>query len=226
MPNEIQAVRETRLSGYRDPDPVEPRPANNTNEALEGRGYPNWAAPPANVNVKEKSLKNGWEEVTFNNHPKVKYWHKKNTGERQWWEPNGKPSNDPSVKVNNNSVPSGWSKMKHKNDNSDPPLYWYESNDGNVRWNLKNLNKTNKNKVNNAVNNAKKNVKKAANTVANANAASGNALDPVLKQLEIVENKLQEVQKAIGTAPTAGGGRRKTQRRGRKGRKTRGRRRY
>ncbi len=191
-------------------------------------------APPVKVKTTNTSVKGepNWEEVTFNNHPKVKYWHKKSTGERQWWGPNENASNDPSEKVNNKNVPSGWTKKKHRNNNSNKPLYWYEKNNsGNTVWSINDIPKNEAKKANNAVNNAVKNVNKAANAVNNAGSspAVNNALKPVKNQLEIVQQRLNEVKSVLGkannTAAAAGGGRRKTRNARKSRRKTRGRRR-
>ena len=90
---------------------------------------PSLNAPPNSLPVNEAPV-NGYkdfEEVSFQNHPKVKYWHDKKKGVRQWYAPGTPATNSPEVEVENSSVPPGWKKVQHRNDNSDPPLYWYES---------------------------------------------------------------------------------------------------
>jgi hypothetical protein len=90
---------------------------------------PSLNAPPNSLPVNEAPV-NGhknFEEVTFKNHPKVKYWHNKKKGLRQWHAPGTSSENRPEVEVENSTVPSGWKKIKHRNNNSNPPLYWYES---------------------------------------------------------------------------------------------------
>jgi hypothetical protein len=90
---------------------------------------PSLNAPPNSLPVNEAPV-NGhknFEEVTFKKHPKVKYWHNKKTGARQWHAPGTPKTNRPDVEVENSTVPPGWKKIKHRNNNSDPPLYWYES---------------------------------------------------------------------------------------------------
>ena len=88
---------------------------------------PNLNAPPTSIPVNEKSVKghNNFEEVTFKNHPKVKYWHNKKKGTRQWHAPGTPEINVTDVEVENAEVPPGWKKLKHRNNNSNPPLYWY-----------------------------------------------------------------------------------------------------
>jgi hypothetical protein len=90
---------------------------------------PSLNAPPNSLPVNEAPV-NGhkdFEEVSFQNHPKVKYWHDKKKGVRQWYAPGTPATNSPEVEVENSTVPAGWKKVKHRNNNSDPPLYWYES---------------------------------------------------------------------------------------------------
>jgi hypothetical protein len=90
---------------------------------------PSFNAPPNSLPVNEAPVNghNDFEEVTFPNYPKIKYWHNKKKGTRQWYAPGTPDTNNPRVEVENSSVPPGWKKIKHRNNNSDPPLYWYES---------------------------------------------------------------------------------------------------
>lgn len=114
---------------------IENAPVNNR---IPGKPNPNSfnTPPPKNVPVSEKVVNNRFEEVTFNNHPKVKYWHNKESNNRQWYPPGSTVNNDPSIEVNAANLPSGWKKYKHRNNNVEPPLYWYTNNTGNVQWNL------------------------------------------------------------------------------------------
>ena len=84
------------------------------------------------ANVANAGLPEGWRKEQMANHPSV-VWYEKNTGGEQWYPP-GAEENDPTMFTNDSTLPEGWRKAYHRNNNIDPKLYWYVSPNNQTSW--------------------------------------------------------------------------------------------
>jgi hypothetical protein len=84
------------------------------------------------ANVANATLPEGWKKEQMTNHPAV-VWYEKNNGGEQWFAP-GAEENDPTLFTNDASLPAGWRKAYHRNNNIDPKLYWYVSPNNQTSW--------------------------------------------------------------------------------------------
>lgn len=169
---------------------LKPRENRNGNNGA-GKPANSFPEPPAENKTTNTPLNNNWEKVSFNNHPGLVYYHKKNTGNRQWHKPGTNAGNDPIEQVTNNSLPNGFTKWKHINNNANTPKYWYENNAGSVLWDLP--------AVEAAANNAAQNANAAA---ANAQTAAVNAAEAAAANNEPKANGAANVAANAANAAT------------------------
>lgn len=98
---------------------------NQTNQPNQTNVIPEPNAVHRVTQVANNSLPEGWHKEQMTNHPSV-VWYEKNKGGEQWYVP-GAEENDPTLFINDESLPTGWRKAYHRNNNMDPKLVWYVS---------------------------------------------------------------------------------------------------
>jgi hypothetical protein len=169
--------RANQVAATNEPGNVisEPNAANRVNNRLAtnepGNVIPEPNAVHRVANVANNSLPEGWKKEQMANHPAV-VWYEKNNGGEQWFAP-GAEENDPTMFTNDTSLPSGWRKAYHRNNNIDPKLYWYVSPNNQTSWTRPNVSNGSLNDPTNIPNTANAaNAANAANTANTANAAN------------------------------------------------------
>lgn len=170
------------------------------------------------TNVANNSLPEGWKKEQMKNHPAVVWYEKNNSGE-QWFAP-GAEENDPTMFTNDTSLPSGWRKAYHRNNNIDPKLYWYVSPNNQTSWTRPNVSNgslndpTNIPNIANAPSNVPSNVPSNAPLAPAAmnhlNTREANLSPNIQGQLNRIKQKITNINHSLSSfkQPHTGGKRR------------------
>jgi hypothetical protein len=152
------------------------------------------------ANVANATLPEGWKKEQMTNHPAV-VWYEKNGGE-QWFAP-GAEENDPTMFTNDASLPSGWRKAYHRNNNIDPKLYWYVSPNNQTSWTRPNASNGSLNDPTNLPNTANvpapatSNVPLAPAAINHLNTREANLSPNIQGQLNRIKQKITNINQTL-----------------------------
>ena len=164
------------------------------------------------ANVANNSLPEGWKKEQMANHPAV-VWYEKNNGGEQWFAP-GAEENDPTMFTNDTSLPSGWRKAYHRNNNIDPKLYWYVSPNNQTSWirpNVSNGSLNDPTNIPNAANAANTaNAPLAPAVINHLNTREANLSPNIQGQLNRIKQKITNINQSLSSfKQTQTGGKRR-----------------
>ena len=164
------------------------------------------------ANVANNSLPEGWKKEQMANHPAV-VWYEKNNGGEQWFAP-GAEENDPTMFTNDASLPSGWRKAYHRNNNIDPKLYWYVSPNNQTSWirpNVSNGSLNDPTNIPNAANAANTaNAPLAPAVINHLNTREANLSPNIQGQLNRIKQKITNINQSLSSfKQTQTGGKRR-----------------
>jgi hypothetical protein len=148
------------------------------------------------TNVANATLPEGWKKEQMANHPAV-VWYEKNNGTEQWYPP-GAEENDPTMFTNDASLPSGWRKAYHRNNNIDPKLYWYVSPNNQTSWMRPNT-------PSNVPSNVPANVSLAPAAINNLSQREANLSPNIQGKLNSIKRKITNINHTLRSFQVGGG---------------------
>jgi hypothetical protein len=206
--------RNNQVAAMNEPGNVisEPNARNTVNTSLTmnepGNVIPEPNAVHRVANVANTSLPEGWKKEQMANHPAV-VWYEKNTGGEQWFAP-GAEENDPTMFTNDASLPAGWRKAYHRNNNIDPKLYWYVSPNNQTSWTRPNASNGSLNDPTNVPSNTPSNAPLAPAAINHLNTREANLSPNIQGQINRIKQKITNINQSLSSfKQTQTGGKRR-----------------